>query len=182
MPGVQLQLGIFYTTRGDLPSAEAAYREAIRLNPQLIPALLNLADLLRQQNREDEARMVLMDALKIAPDHGAALHALGLLETRSGDSEKALAYLSRAAELESAGTRHRFVYAIALHDLGKPQQAIDQLLALLRAAPHSEEVLLALANYSFELGQQTKARGFARILTEIAPANRNYQQLYQQLL
>ncbi|MBE9539955.1 MAG: tetratricopeptide repeat protein [Proteobacteria bacterium] len=181
MPGVQLQLGIFYVTRGDLPSAEAAYREAIRLNPQLIPALLNLADLLRQQNREDEARELLLKALEVAPDHGAVLHALGLLETRSGQTEKALHYLGRAAVLESVGTRHRFIYAIALHDLGKPQEAIAQLLALLRTAPHNEEVLLALANYSAELGQRDKARAYAKTLTEISPGNRNYQQLYQQL-
>jgi predicted CXXCH cytochrome family protein len=181
MPGVQLQLGIFYVTRQDLPSAEAAYREAIRINPQLIPAMLNLADLLRQQNREDEARVILLDALKIAPDHGAALHALGLLETRRGQTEKALHYLGRAAELEAVGTRHRFIYAIALHDLGKPQEAINQLLDLLRATPNSEEVLLALANYNAELGRREKALAFARTLTEVSPGNRNYQQLYRQL-
>lgn len=181
MPGVQLQLGIFYVTRGDFPSAEAAYREAIRINPQLIPAMLNLADLLRQQSRENEARKILLDALEVAPNSGASLHALGLLETRGGRTEKALHYLGRAAELESVGTRHRFTYAIALHDLGKPQEAIDQLLALLRATPSSEEVLLALANYSAELGQRDKALGFAKTLTNIAPGNRNYQQLYQQL-
>ena len=181
MPGVQLQLGIFYVTRGDLPSAEVAYREAIRLNPQLVPALLNLADLLRQQNRENEARVLLLSALEVAPDHGAALHALGLLETRSGQTEKALNYLGRAAKLESVGTRHRFIYAIALHDLGKPQEAIAQLLALLGTTPHNEEVLLALANYNAELGQRDKARAYAKTLTEISPGNRNYQQLYQQL-
>ena len=181
MPGVLLQLGVFYTGRGDPAAAEAAYREAMRLNPQLIPALLNLADLLRSQSRDDDARLVLLDAEKIAPQHAATLHALGLLETRSGQSENALQYLGRAADLETTGTRYRFIYAIALHDLGKPQQAIDQLLSILRSTPRNEEVLLALANYSADLGQRNKALGFAKTLTEISPGNRNYQQLYQQL-
>ena len=79
------------------------------------------------------------------------------------------------------GTRHRFIYAIALHDLGKPQEAIDQLLGLLRATPNSEEVLLALANYNAELDQREKALGFAKTLTEVSPGNRNYQQLYKEL-
>ncbi|MCB1690313.1 MAG: tetratricopeptide repeat protein [Halioglobus sp.] len=181
MPGVQLQLGIFYVTRGDTPAAEAAYREALHLNSQLVPAYLNLADLLRSQGRDEEARKVLLQALDVFPGNGNTLHALGLLETRSGQPDIALEYLKQAAELETAGTRHRFVYAIALHDLGQPAEAIVQLQALLRSVPQSEEVLLALTNYSAELGQRENALSYARTLTKIAPGNRGYQQLYQSL-
>jgi tetratricopeptide (TPR) repeat protein len=181
MPGVLLQLGIFYITGGDEKGAEAAYREALHLNSLLIPAYLNLADLLRGQSRDDEARTVLSQALSVDPQNGPTLHSLGLLETRSGRSELALKYLQQAADLETEGTRHRFVYAIALHDLGKPAEAIVQLQKLLRSVPQSEEVLLALSNYSAELGQREKALGYARALTQIAPGNRSYQQLYQSL-
>ena len=181
MPETQLQLGVFYVERGDLPSAERAYREAISLNPQLVPAYLNLADQLRSQNRDGEARELMLQVLEFAPDNGATLHSLGLLETRSGTPEKALEYLGRAAELETVGSRHRFVYAIALHDLGQPQKAIAQLQSLLRQLPRSEDVLLALANYSAELGQRDKARAYAKKLTEISPRNPGYQQLYQDL-
>ena len=181
MRGTQLQLGIFHTQRGDLPAAEAAYREAIALNVQLVPGYLNLADLLRSQQRDEEAKSLLLQALEIAPGHGDTLHALGLLETRHQQSKLALDYLKRAAEVEQQGSRHRFVYAIALHDLGQPQAAITQLKSLLRQVPQSEEVILALANYSAELGQVTAARGYARQLLKIAPNNRSYQQLNQQL-
>lgn len=181
MPETQSQLGVFYMERGDLPAAEAAYREALLLNPQLVPAYLNLADLLRSQNRDDEARELMLQILQFAPDNGPTLHSLGLLETRSGSPDKALEYLGRAAALENSGSRHRFVYAIALHDLGQPEAAIVQLQALLRQLPRSEEVLLALANYSVELGQRDRARDYARTLTEIAPGNQAYRQLLQQL-
>ena len=181
MPGVQLELGIFYITRGDEKAAEAAYREALYLNPQLIPAYLNLADLLRGQSKDEDARKMLLQALMVAPEHGPTLHALGLLETRSGQSELALKYLQQAAELETEGTRHRFVYAIALHDLGQPAEAVVQLQKLLRSVPQSEEVLLALTNYSAELGQREKARGYANTLTQIAPGNRSYQELLESL-
>jgi len=181
MPSAQLQLGIFYLARGDQNAAEAAYREALRLNPQLIPAYLNLADLLRGQSKDDEARDLLLQALAVAPDNGATLHSLGLLEIRSDQSAKALQYLQKAAQLETEGTRHRFVYAIALHDTGNPGEAITQLRALLRSVPQNEDVLLALTNYSAELGQQDKAREYAKTLLQIAPGNRNYQQLYQSL-
>jgi tetratricopeptide (TPR) repeat protein len=181
MPSTQVQLGIFYVSRGDPEAAEAAYREALFLNRQLLPAYLNLADLLRSQSKDNEAREVLLEALTVAPDNGNTLHALGLLETRSGQKDTALAYLKHAAELETEGTRHRFVYGIALHDLGYPAEAVTELQALLRSVPQSEEVLLALANYSAELGDKEQARGYAKTLTQIAPGNRSYQQLYRSL-
>ena len=56
-----------------------------------------------------------------------------------------------------------------------------QLQKLLRSVPQSEEVLLALSNYSAELGQREKALGYARTLTQLAPGNRSYQQLYASL-
>ena len=182
MPGTQMQLGVFYFNRGDLPSSERAYREALTLNPQLVPAYLNLADLLRSADREPEARQQLQAALKVAPDHGPTLHSIGLLETRGGNTELALEYLGRAAALEEVGTRHRFVYAIALHDLGKPQSAVEQLQKLLRHYPANHEVLLALANYSDELGQRKQAIGYADSLLILAPTNKTYQQLKQQLM
>jgi len=181
MPGTQMQLGIYYTNRGDTAAAEKAYREALFLNPQLIPAYLNLADLLRAGSRDAEARKLLLQALEIFPQHGPTLHALGLLETRGANREQALDYLRRAAEVETSGTRHRFVYAIALHDLGQPQAAIRQLQTLLRDVPADEDVLLALANYSAEMGLRTEAVRYADILTKVAPGNRAYQQLLQRL-
>ena len=74
-----------------------------------------------------------------------------------------------AARLETEGTRHRFVYAIALHDLGQPQQAIAELQKLLRSSPQNEQVLLALANYHAELGERDQARGYVETLIKIAP-------------
>ena len=181
MPSVQLQLALFYSARGDFPSAEAAYREALYLNAQLVPAYLNLADLLRGLQREEEARVLLQTALEVAPDNSATLHALGLLETRAGNSDSALELLGRAAAAETEGTRHRFVYAIALHDLGQPEEAIRQLESLNRSAPDNEEVLLALANYSAGQGQRQRAQAYAQRLVELAPSNPAYRRLLGEL-
>ena len=177
MPGVLMQLGLFHGNRGDAPSAERAYREALELNPHLLAAYLNLADLLRSQGRDEEARELLLQALDVAPDNGNLLHALGLLETRSGEPSKALDYLGRAAALETLGTRHRFVYAIALHDLGQPKEALTVLIKLHRQFPGDQQALLALANYNVELGDKTSARRYAEKLVKLAPDNPNYRQL-----
>lgn len=181
MPGVQLQLGLFLLNRGDRPAAERAYRDALQLNPQLLPARLNLADLLRSLQRDDEAREELEAALATAPDSGAALHAMGLLETRAGNREQGLAYLQQAADLEQQGVRHRYVYAIALHDSGEARAALSQLQSIQRTVPGDEGVLLALVNYSEELGETGRALNWARELVQAVPDNRAYRALYQRL-
>jgi tetratricopeptide (TPR) repeat protein len=181
MPSVQMQLGLFHVARGDVPRAEYAYREALQINPHLVPALLNLADLMRATGREPEARTLLQQALTVAPDSGDAMHSLGLLESRAGNTEKSLALLGEAAELEQRGVRHRYVYAIALHDNGDINAALQQLRKVLRSAPTNSDVLLALSNYSAEAGQRRQAVGYARKLVELDPRNPGYAQLLKQL-
>ena len=151
MPNAQMQLGLFYLHRGDMAAAEAAYREALFLNRQLTPAYVNLADLMRGQSRDKEARELLLSGLDATPENPAILYSLGLLETRGGDKGKALDYLGRAAKQETEGVQYRYVYAIALHDLGRPQEAITELQKLLRSVPGNREIQSLLENYRAEL-------------------------------
>lgn len=181
MPGVQMQLAIFLNQRGDRAAAEDAYRAALTANPQLLAGWLNLADLLRTEGREADARDALEQALELAPDNGQALHAMGLLEVRAGNRKRALDYLRRAAGREDTGTRHRYVYAIALHDSGAEAQALQQLRALNSAAPGQENVLLALVSYSEGAGQLDAALAYARELQSWFPDNPAYRQLLGRL-
>ena len=181
IPEVQLQMGIFFTAREYWQPAEVAYKRALALNPQFLPAALNLADLYRVQQREQEARLLLQQASAIAPDQGAPWHALGLLETRAGNRELALQHLGRAAELEVIGLRHRYVYAIALQDAGKLDQAIKVLQSLLRLAPENPDILLALVSYCQEAGRKDDARRYAATLRRLLPGNAEIQRLYDSL-
>lgn len=181
MPETQLQFGIFFTARQYWQPAEKAYQRALQLNPQFLPALLNLADLYRTLGKDKDARELLQRGIEVAPDQGAAYHALGLLESRNGQREKALEYLAQAAQLEETGIRHRYVYAIALHDYGRQNASIDQLKVLLRNAPHNLDVLMALVTYNQQLGQIEEARRYAARLRELSPDDPNIRRLYDSL-
>ncbi|MFV8818814.1 tetratricopeptide repeat protein [Haliea sp. E17] len=163
MPSNLMQLGVFYASRGQAKEAENMYRAALELNPQMIGAYLNLADLERARGQDDAARLLLLDALAITPDNGSVLHSLGLLETRAGDRAAALDYLGRAAALETTGMRHRFVYAIALHDLGEPRKAIAELEKLLKQFPGNAQLIQVLAAYSEEIGDSERARRYQQM-------------------
>ncbi len=177
MPSMNLEVGLFHLARNDLPAAENAYRRALDLNPQLLPARLNLADLLRAGGRDSEARDQLETALRVNPESGDAMHALGLLEIRSGNRESALTWLGRAAELGGASPRHRYVFAIAQHDSGDLDGALQTLRGLHRDLPAHEEGLLALVNYSLEGGDDAAARRYVDKLLELAPDNPAYRGL-----
>jgi predicted CXXCH cytochrome family protein len=177
MPVANLQLGLFHARRGDLPAAEAAYRDAVAQNPQLLSARLNLADLLRSAGREDEARTQLSQALEVDPQSGDVMYALGLLEIRTGKRDAALAWLRRAAQLASAPARHRYVYAIAQHDTGDTAGSLRTLREVHERWPADEETLLALVNYSAEAGARQQALRYAQQLVELDPRNANYRRL-----
>jgi len=181
MPGNQLQMAQFFVARQKLPQAEKAYRAALQMNSQLLAAYLNLADLYRAQGREDEARQLLLEAEQALPEQGNTLHALGLLETRAGNTEIALQYLARAAAMEENGVRHRYVYAIALQDAGQADAAIRQLQSLLRIAPQNPDILIALVTYCQSTGRRVEAKRYAEQLKKLLPDDRGVEQLYQSL-
>ena len=61
-----INLGALEAALGHASAAETAYRRAMRLQPQFVPAYVNLADVLRGQNREAEAERVLRDGTPAA--------------------------------------------------------------------------------------------------------------------
>ena len=66
--------------RNDL--SERSFLDAIRVNPQFVPAYVNLADLYRIQQREAEGEKLLREALDLVPGQSGLHHALGLLLVR----------------------------------------------------------------------------------------------------
>ncbi|MFN2289195.1 MAG: tetratricopeptide repeat protein [Chromatocurvus sp.] len=181
MPETQLQLGVFHRARNDLPRAESAYREALLLDPSLAAARLNLADLQRQRGDESAAREQLQILLEKSPDNGSALYSLGLLEIRTGRRDRGTALLAAAAEQETAGWRHRYVYAVALYGNGLPDEARDTLRALNNERPGNPAVVMALSEYAAAADDLDEAVASAGSLLEIAPQNPSYLQWLRRL-
>jgi tetratricopeptide (TPR) repeat protein len=94
-----LNLGTLDARLGKPEAAEAAYRTAIRLQPSFIPTYINLADLYRQQGREDRVAQTLREALQADPANGDVYHALGLSLVHQQRLREAIPALARAAQL-----------------------------------------------------------------------------------
>jgi tetratricopeptide (TPR) repeat protein len=168
-PGAQVNLGTVLATRGQIEPAIAAMREAIHLDPSFLPAYINLADIYRARGDEQSSERALREALAANPDAAEARHALGLALVRQRRTNEGVAELAAAARLAPDVARYGYVHAVALHDTGRPAEAIAALRRVLAAHPYDRDVVSALAHYSEAQGRRQEARGYAERLLALNP-------------
>jgi tetratricopeptide (TPR) repeat protein len=68
-PQAHLNLGLLDLRRRELPEAEGEYRSALRLDPNFVPSLVNVADLDRGRGKGEEGAELLKKAMTIEPDN-----------------------------------------------------------------------------------------------------------------
>jgi tetratricopeptide (TPR) repeat protein len=176
-----INLGALDASLGNTGAAEAAYRTAIRLQPVFIPAYINLADLYRQYNREDQAAQTLRTALDIDPRNGDAYHALGLSLVRQQRLRDALPALAQAAQLRPDLPHYAYVYGVALREAGEGQRALQVLEAAHAQHPAARDIVVALMEYALQARDRPSALAWARKLVELAPDDSRVRQLLESL-
>ena len=86
-------LGVIYLRQGRLPEAEKALRAELRSHPGDLASMQNLAIVLDSQQRPDEARALLAEALKAKPDQADARYLLGKILLPQGAAAEAVEHL-----------------------------------------------------------------------------------------
>ena len=94
-----LTMGDTYLSQGDENSAEQPYREVLRIQPNNLIALNNLAWVLRER-QSTEAVQLARRAAELAPDNAAILDTYGVVLFRAGELNEANAVLERALEID----------------------------------------------------------------------------------
>jgi Flp pilus assembly protein TadD len=167
-PEALASLANLYLSRGEVVRAERMYRSAIALDAGFVPAYANLADLYRAGRRDRDAERVLREGLRTTPDAAALHEALGLVLVRQGKRKKALSEFAAAVKTAPNNTRHTYIYAVALHDAGRRDEAI-RLLEAAAERRGDRDVLLALAAFKQEAGDSAGAERSLRELAAINP-------------
>jgi len=119
-----VNLGNFRLQEGDVAGAERAFRDALDIDPDWIPAAANLADLLRATARDREGESVLRASLAREPAAAALHYALGLCLVRQQRRAAALEELGRAASLAPDEPSFALAYAVGLEDAGRTREAL----------------------------------------------------------
>ena len=180
-PEGQSNLGWLSLVRGDTLASTRHYRQALEIDPTFAPAHLNLADLYRSQERDEEAERVLRDAIKQLPDEATLHHSLGLTLVRRQRLSEALEPLRRAAQLAPEVARYAYVLGVGMHTAGDLEGALRVLDAAHERFPADRDVLIALVSFTRDAGDRNRAIDYALRLRALAPQDPQVLELVRSL-
>jgi predicted CXXCH cytochrome family protein len=167
-PAGQLGIGILEARLGYSILAENAYLRALEIEPNFVPALINLSDFYRSTGRDPESRDLLLNALQVAPDSAITNHAYGLYLVRSGKQEQALAYFETAIRQGDSNPRHVYVYAVALDSVGQTGVAINVIDAAGKIWPNNLELSFLQVSYMDKIGKTDGIHRYLSLLASVA--------------
>jgi predicted CXXCH cytochrome family protein len=144
-PDTHLALGTLFAQQGDdAARAEASFREAIRLEPNSAQAHTNLAILLSQQNRIEEASYHFEYALRLQPDYVLGHLNYGVMLSNVGRIDDAVQQMQAAVQLNPNLAGAHEILGKLEEMRGKIEEAIRQYSEAVRIDPQSSQTQLEL--------------------------------------
>ena len=144
---------LIFRERGDAPAAVLQYRRVLELDPQAAEAFRDLALLLVQGGRPDEAEQVLVDGIAAHPEF-ADLHAYrGNLHLHQKRFASAIESFDRALALHPAYPEVHYNRALALQALARLDEALQSCEAALNARPDYFSAVLSAGELLRLLGR-----------------------------
>jgi hypothetical protein len=128
------------TKQGD---AAAAYRRALELDPYLVPALINLANIHYSRDELVEAQALYERAISLETDFFEAHFNLGNIYHDLGMFADAERCYSEAIRLNPSYPDAHFYLAVTLEKMGSPREALPHWRIYRELAPDGEWVELA---------------------------------------
>jgi tetratricopeptide (TPR) repeat protein len=153
-------LGIAYSTQGskDLKGeAIGEFRQALDLDPALVPVHFYLAHLYLDLGRAARAKEELEAALMKAPGNPEFLALLGESERQLKNPTRAVEVTRQALQADEAFAQARYYLGLALLDLGQRDEAIKELEQVVRSGPTVTDTYLTLGNAYVEAGRSADA-------------------------
>ena len=126
-PEAHINLGNLSSDKLDNSLAEEHFLIALKMEPNSAAARINLADLYRKLERNNDARLLLERGLLLDINNAALHHSIGLTKVRLRQYDEALVSFAEAVQIEPQNRRYIYVYAIALHSVGKTSKSISIL-------------------------------------------------------
>lgn len=159
---------------GQPDTAAQHFRQALRLDPQDAEPLLELAFLLRSQQRPDQADAVLARIRDLDPDDPATLHAIAESLRAEGLLDQAMANYHAAIRMDNEFARAHAGLCLALFQVRRfapAAEAMERALALEPALPFAGSLHLFIGRSWQELGDPSAALQWFEHAVRIDPLN-----------
>jgi len=168
---IHTHLGLAFATARDARSAEECYRKAIALANDFADAHLNLANLLVESGRIDEAAIEYEAAVSIAPESGAVHYGMAMLELGRGRPGAAITAFEKALTYAPELLPARVNLATLLYRRGNHEDAVSQLEEAVSFAPDSFDARLNLCAMLQQTNRTSDAVEIARGTLALAPVS-----------
>ena len=156
---------------GRLPEAEAVLRRAVRVRDAA--AEYNLATVLDQQGRWEEARAGYQRALAIDPFHTRAMNNLGVGLDRRGQSLAAMPFFERAIDIAPGNAEFHVNYGSALIQLRRLDDAVRALTTAVGLDPRSTNAHNNLGIAAAQQGDLPRAQAEFERALRLSPQHEN---------
>jgi Flp pilus assembly protein TadD len=171
-----LQRGLASAEQGDTASAEAAFRESIRLDPKEAEAYVGMADLAAKRGDAASTEKYLRQALTLEPENGAVQRSWGryLLGVRR--------FAEAEATLEAAADSGDAASSLARQDLGnlyliqnRPSDAVEAFREALTVRPDDAGLHRALGTALAVAGRTSEAEAELGKAAELQPQDLSHR-------
>jgi tetratricopeptide (TPR) repeat protein len=156
---------------GELEIAEKLLARYLSRNLGDEEASNNLACVLRDQNRYDEAIELLRGVIGLHPDRPILWNALGTVLSESGDTAGSMVFFDEALRLDPGFYKARYNRANCLVNLGQPAEALEEMdIALEGLSDPLEIATIRMAKALTQLLVGDLAGGFETYEVRFDPA------------
>lgn len=155
---------------GDADVALVKFEQAVALDPELVRALVALAQVNLASGRAEQAADVADRALALEPANTDALKIRYDAARRLGDAETARLALQRLSEVDPEWAKTGlFDHAVDLYNEGQMDAAADAFRRVLEADPNHPRAHYLLGMAFFNLGEVKAAKEHLERFLELAP-------------
>jgi Flp pilus assembly protein TadD len=165
----QLQIGMLDFQHGDGTNALTHFQTAAAWDPYSPGVHDELASLLSQLGRTDEAVAQLRKVVELAPKDANNHFRLALALNDAGDAAGALTELEQAVKLDPHHARAAYNLGLARNAAGNTAGALHALQTAAAADPRDAQIPYARATILAQLGQINEARAAAQSALELNP-------------
>lgn len=161
LPEAHTAMGNIYWEMKDIEQAQAAFKQALALNIDYLPAQVNLAEMLDDVDTLEQLAQ---------GDNIEALFYLGRRAFKTQNYQKAVQYLQEADEL-SESAEIKFLLGQALENNNDKTSALQKYYQALALQNNDDDILTRIADLEAEIGEAATAEKYYKRALVLNPQN-----------